>query len=249
MQSFLIALGFLTILPVGVKDASEEKIARSMAYFPLAGLLLGVILTSTGNLLSFFAFKTLPISIILTVLLALLTGGLHLDGLTDTIDALASRKNKEECLVIMRQAQVGAIGVLGLICVLLLKIALVSSIISVSRPTALLLMCVLSRWAQVFSVRSFAYARDNGKAKVFFNRMNNKIFIIAGFSALFLSVWLLRLNGLNLFIMTSIFTFFCGRVFTLRFGGLTGDTIGAINEITEIFVLFILIVLNALSNA
>ena len=81
MKNFLRALSFLTILPVGQIRLSEEKeLARSMAFFPLVGLVVGLLLTAGYYLFSLFLPKSITLWFILG-LLALLTRGLHLDGL------------------------------------------------------------------------------------------------------------------------------------------------------------------------
>src|SRR3989338_5804758 len=128
MSSFLFALQFLTIIPVNIRHIDEKRSAKAVIFFPLVGLFLGLILAAVNNLLLFFKFEGLLINTILVISLAILTGGLHLDGLADTFDALLSRKNKEQMLEIMRDSHIGAMGVLSLISVILLKISLLSTI-------------------------------------------------------------------------------------------------------------------------
>ncbi len=84
MRRFLTALGFLTIFPSPAhSDFEENELGRSMALFPLVGLLIGCILFVINAILSPF-FSDGLVNIILIASLALLTGGLHLDGFMDT---------------------------------------------------------------------------------------------------------------------------------------------------------------------
>lgn len=242
MFSFLTAIQFLTIIPIKKNRFRDDNMAKSCVFFPLVGLFIGLILFILYKPLASF-LSPLTCSAIIVVFLATITGGIHLDGLADTFDALAANKDKTGKLEVMRDSHIGAIGTVSLISVIILKILLLSEISDLNKFPALLSICVLSRWAQVFCIHKFNYARTKGKAEVFFTGMNSKIFILAGFIALFLSILLLQLNGLNLFILMSIFVFLLGRFFSSKFDGLTGDTIGAISELSEIFVLFVLIVL------
>ncbi|MBS3921456.1 MAG: adenosylcobinamide-GDP ribazoletransferase, partial [Deltaproteobacteria bacterium] len=115
MKDFLRAISFLTILPVGKSlSFGEKELARSMAFFPLVGLVIGLLLALGYYLLSFL----LPKAIVLWLtigFLVFLTRGLHLDGFADTIDGLASGGSREKILEVMRDSRIGAFGVIGLI--------------------------------------------------------------------------------------------------------------------------------------
>ncbi|MFA5403215.1 MAG: adenosylcobinamide-GDP ribazoletransferase, partial [Candidatus Omnitrophota bacterium] len=112
MNSFLLALQFLTVIPLKIKGVTEEKLARATLYFPLVGLLIGLVLFQINLGLFILNFPSFTISIILIVFLAGLTGGLHLDGLSDSADAFLSGRSKEEMLNIMRDPHSGVMGVL-----------------------------------------------------------------------------------------------------------------------------------------
>lgn len=236
-KSFLLSLQFLTIIPIKVNYVKDKDLANSLVFYPLIGFLLGLILVLTNNILLILKFKQLTISIILVVFLVVLTGGIHLDGLADTFDAFLSRKNKEEMLTIMRDSHIGVMGVLSLISVLLLKIAFLFSL-NISLKVTLFLMCILSRWALVLSIFLFPYARQEGKAKVFTQGINFKIFFLATMITLLLITLIAPITGLLgfLFVLTS--TCLIGKFINNKINGVTGDTLGAINELTELIILF-----------
>jgi len=238
MRSFLLALQFLTIIPVKIRHLNEQKLSESIIYFPIVGLLLGLILLLANKLLFFLNFESFFINIILVILLLILTGGLHLDGLADTFDAFLSRKDKDEKLKIMRDSHIGVMGVLSLICIILLKIAFLSSINMSVKTIALLLMCTLSRWTLVLSMILFPYARQEGKAKVFIQGINLKIFFLATIITLCSVALVWQLKGLLVFLTTAISAYIMGKFIKRKIDGITGDTLGAINELIEIFVLF-----------
>jgi len=237
MTSFLFALQFLTLIPVRIKNINPQKVSLSLVYFPIVGLLLGLVLAGVYYLLQIFGLAPLSTDIILVVLLIILTGGLHLDGLADTADAFCSGKDKEGMLKIMRDSHAGVMGVLGLTSVILLKIAFLYSISATTKLTALLLMCLLSRWSQVSAMFFFPYARTEGKARIFMQQINFRIFIFSTFIALVCSLAVWELKGLMLMLTVGLVTYLMARFINSRIQGLTGDTLGAIGELTELFIL------------
>lgn len=238
MKIFLLALQFLTIIPVKVKQVDEKRIAGSVVYFPLVGLLLGLILTGADRFLYFLGFEQFFINIVLVVSLIVLTGGIHLDGLADTTDAFLSRKNKEEMLRIMRDSRIGAMGVLSLISIILLKVALLSSLNVSLKTTSLLLMCILSRWALVLSMFLFPYARQEGKAKSFIQGADLRVFIFSTIFTLSCVIALCKTQGLLLMLIMAAASYIIVRLISNKIGGITGDTLGATNELIETVVLF-----------
>lgn len=243
MKSLLLALQFLTVIPLKIKAANEAEISRAQIYFPAVGLILGLILGLVNIFLSVLEFPQFAINIILVALLAILTGGLHLDGLADTADALLSGKDKDGMLSIMRDAHIGAMGVISLICIMLLKIAFLSSLNMQSKIMPLVLMCILSRWALVFVIFLFPYARQEGKAKVFKEGASLKITALSTVITLVLVLLAGQLKGLLVFAAVAPTAYLTAKAISRKFDGLTGDTLGAINEITELTVLFCLCIL------
>ncbi len=245
IKRFLLALQFLTTIPVKFRTVQEKEMQESAIYFPLVGLFLGLILVVTDYLLSFINFTLILVSVILIILLIILTGGLHLDGLADTFDAFLSRKNKEETLRIMQDSHIGTMGGLAIISIILLKIALLYSIGVLLRPLALVLMCILSRWSLVLAMFLFNYARQEGKAKVFIQGMNLKIFILATIIALVSALVIWKIKGLMIMIIVALVTYLTGKVISNKIGGITGDILGAMNEIAEVVILLSIYILKA----
>jgi adenosylcobinamide-GDP ribazoletransferase len=237
MNNFLSALQFLTIIPIKLRVLKEEKLCSSMFYFPLVGLLLGMALVGINSILLKLGFEQFATSIILVVILTGLTGGLHLDGLSDTSDALLSAKSREEMLTIMRDSHIGAMGALAIICIVLLKISFLSSISANLRPISLILMCVLGRWSMVFSMFLFPYARKEGKAKAFIEGINFKILISAALMALACVFFTGRIKGVFIFMIVTAAAYLIAKFINHKLNGITGDTLGAINELTETLTL------------
>ncbi|MCX5696121.1 MAG: adenosylcobinamide-GDP ribazoletransferase [Candidatus Omnitrophica bacterium] len=239
MSSFLLAVQFLTLIPLKIKDAGEKKIAKAAAYFPLVGLLIGLVLLGINYIISILNFPSFTSNVILVVALIALTGGMHLDGLSDTADAFLSNKPKDEMLAIMRDPHIGVMGVLSVISVILLKIGLLAALQAPLKITALLLMCLLSRWSVVAAIFLFPYARREGKAKIFMQGRTPGIFVLALISVLVFSFAIWQIKGLIALLIIAGFVYLFGRFASRKIGGITGDTLGATIELTEVITLLI----------
>ena len=239
-MGFWTALQFLTIIPAPRRrEITAENFGQSLAYFPLVGLLLGVILLGLNFGLALF----LPSSVVnalLVVSLAFLTGAHHLDGLIDTFDGVMAGKSREERLAIMSDSKVGAFGIVAAILVLLLKYV---SLSSATILPALLLMPTLSRWTMVSIMSAFPYAKTSGMGLAFKQGANWKRLTVSTVIALAVAVIILQIQGLALIAALWLVVFGIASYFRSRLGGLTGDSYGAINELAEVTVLLLIIVI------
>jgi adenosylcobinamide-GDP ribazoletransferase len=238
MRSFLAAIQFLTIIPIRLKRLSEKEIAFAQAYFPAAGFLIGVCLAGTQVLCNALGYSKLSVDILLVVALAFLTGALHLDGIADTFDALASRKDRESMLSIMRDPHTGAGGVVAVTCVLMAKTAFLFRIPSGIEVVVLILVCVLSRWQLVLLMRAFPYARAQGKASGFVKGGGCSVVILSTILAVLCAWGLFVWPGLVLLVSAGACAAAFGAYAGKKFGGITGDILGAAVELTELFLLF-----------
>lgn len=238
MTKLLFAFQFLTIFPLKTaKSPDRETISGSAIFFPVVGLILGLILAGLNTILTRFNFDPLLISALVIVFLIFMTGGLHLDGLADSFDALGSFQEKESALKIMRDSHIGTMGVLSLINVILLKIVILSSLEPFTINASIILMSIAGRYCMTFAIKFFPYAREEGKGKDFFAGMNFKKFISATLIALLFSFFIFKIAGTMILLVSAFFTFLFCRWITKKLGGITGDTLGAVNELVELFVL------------
>lgn len=237
MSGFLFALQFLTIIPIKSEITDPKKVADSLISFPIVGLLLSFILIGINHLLFILGFQGFISNIILILALTALTGSIHLDGLSDTFDALLSGKNKDRMLEIMRDPHIGVMGAISIISVLLLKVSFLSSLSPSIKNNALILMCVLSRWSLVAAVFAFPYARENGKAKIFTANVNLKVFLSATIFTLLYVLLAWGLKGLLVFIIAAWSVYLICNFINKKISGITGDTLGALLELNEVLVL------------
>ena len=242
MKRFIIALQFLTIVRLSRKIQVEpEELGKSMGYFPMVGLVLGLILI----LFNILFLRILPAPVvdgILITILIIFTGALHLDGLADTIDGLAGGSSKEEILHIMRDSNTGAIGVVGLTMTLLLKYAVLMNIPYEIKNQILVVMPVIGRWSMVELSLFSEYARStNGIGLPFTTYLRKREFLFASATAILVSFVLLGIKGIIIMIVIGIFILGSAKFLKVKIGGITGDTFGAINEISEVLVLILVL--------
>jgi adenosylcobinamide-GDP ribazoletransferase len=243
MTNFLRALSFLTILPVGQIRLSEEKeLARSMAFFPLVGLVIGLLLTTGYYLFSLFLPKSITLWLILG-LLALLTRGLHLDGFADTLDGLASGGSKERILEVMRDSRIGAFGVISLIFLIGGKYLALHQISNASVPYSLIVMAVMGRQSMVLVCCRSSYARPNGGlAKPFTENLGYRETVWSSVTAFGIALLVMGVKGILLFFGISLFSLAYRFFFIKKLGGVTGDVLGGANEFAELLCLILLVI-------
>ena len=137
----------------------------------------------------------------------------------------------------MRDPHIGTMGTLSIVFAVVLEIALLSGIDINLKARSLLLMCLLSRWSMVLAMFLFPYARADGKALAFFKNTDLKNFTFASTITLFFVMAIWRLKGLSIFVIVASCAYGAGKFISAKVGGLTGDTLGAVNEITQIIAL------------
>ncbi len=244
MKDFLQALSFLTILPVGASISPEGKdLARSMAFFPFVGLLIGLLLTLACCLFSFLLPR--PIALWLTLgFLALLTRGLHLDGFADTMDGLACGGTREKMLEVMRDSRIGAFGVISLIFLIGAKYLALDQIPNSFIPYSLISMAVMGRNSMVLVCYRSPYARSGeGLAKPFIENLTAREVILSLVSAFGIALLIMNVKGILVFLGVCLFSLAYRAFFIKKLGGITGDILGASNELTELLSILLSIIL------
>lgn len=241
-----ISLGFLTVLPIPIKgELRPADMGKAMTFFPVAGAVIGGILVSADIVLS----SILPgavVNFILIAVLALITGGIHLDGLADTVDGLYGGKTREDALSIMKDSRVGAIGAVSLIIIIGIKYTALLSLPQTyphgAKYAALLLMPLLSRWSMVLTACLSEYARKSGGTGKDFVETVSPLSLLT--STIFASVaagLLMGWRGGLVILFIGGITFIGAIYFKKRLGGVTGDVLGAVNEVNEVMVLLLML--------
>jgi adenosylcobinamide-GDP ribazoletransferase len=241
--SFLAALKFLTIIPLpGRREVSPEALGRSIVYFPLVGVIIGLILVGLNWLLGWL-LPSAVVNVLLVVALAALSGALHLDGFIDTCDGMAGGKTVEERWRVMEDSRAGSFGIIGVCLLLLVKYVSLNAVPARWLMPTLVLMPVVSRWAMVYAVFAYPYAKPSGLGTVFKQGASWPRFTIATVITLAVAVILAQLNGFIIMVAIWVIVAAMATYLKGRLGGLTGDTYGAINEVAEVLVLILVCLL------
>jgi adenosylcobinamide-GDP ribazoletransferase len=238
MRGLVTALRTLTLVPVPGREAAPLN--RALTWFPVAGLLLGLLQYGAARavMLATRGCWAEGAAVITAVLGVVLTRGLHLDGLADTADALGALRDREKALRIMKDSSTGAFGVTALVVDLLARFVCVKALLVADAAAWILAAAVISRTLQAAMAGLNDYARgEGGTGAPFIGRAGRAhvlpallvcLVVLAPFrrpawaAALGICWLLMRLYGA-----------WCRR----RFGGLTGDLLGAGNELCELTVL------------
>jgi len=237
MKTLKLALSFLTIIPFpSIGLVSDEEMSRIVVLFPLVGLIVGVanfVLYLIG--LSFWSPSVAAWLWLISN--ALITGGLHLDGWIDTFDALGSRKSRNEMLVIMRDSRIGAMG--GIAAILLLGLKWSLLVESSAAPTLTLIAPIVGRSAVLIATQTFIYIREKGLGHAFTQPLKLKPWIFAMSTLLIPIIVLVDITVLLTALIAVALSILWAWMLSRKFGGLTGDNYGAVNEIAEVLFLFL----------
>lgn len=237
IKKFLTTIGFLTIIPVPGKYSREFR--HSAIFFPITGLLIGLILAGVHFFFSQFTPKLITDFFVLVTLTSI-SGGIHIDGFADTLDGFYGGKDSGSIIRIMDDPHTGSIGMTGIILVLLGKFLLLYSLPDKYIFQALILMAVISRFSMTLPIVISRPAKE-GLGKTFISSSKIQDCLIAGIFAGIAAFLLFKFAGLIIFITVLLFSFICTKLSENKIGGVTGDILGFINEISEILSLLVII--------
>ncbi len=253
MQSLVLMIQFMTRYPIPVTiEFTAERFVQGMKWMPLVGLLAALPATIAFQVADRLLGAELG-AIVAVMVLILITGGLHLDGIADTADGLFCYRSRERMLEIMRDSTLGANGVIAIVLTVFLKYLLLHNIPIRGAALAVLVTPVLGRMALVWHSAVARYAREERGIGDYVNQTGLKqataatcvsLGLVAGMLALWgleprLVAMMVILLHVPTILLAVLFAFYLKR----RLGGITGDTIGATVELAEInaFLVFLLV--------
>ncbi|MGB3367278.1 MAG: adenosylcobinamide-GDP ribazoletransferase [Acidaminobacteraceae bacterium] len=236
MKRLILLTQFLTRIPINKNlDVDVDDFTKGIIYFPVVGAIIGVFLSILYYAFSYLDLELITISTVLVIAEILITGGLHLDGLSDTFDGIYSNRDRERILEIMKDSRIGANGVISLVSLVVLKIALYISVPSQYIIYVIFLMPIFSRAMVPFICYKAIYPRKEGMGNMFIGKVETKSLVITSFILLLSS--LVFIQSIIIIIPMIIFTYLYRAHVTKIIGGITGDVIGASIEIGEIVYL------------
>jgi adenosylcobinamide-GDP ribazoletransferase len=237
LNQFVVAWQFLTIIPVSRRHHAieSEQFAHSMIWFPAVGLAVGGLLVLAMWLFEMGLSRSVSDGLVV-VLLIVLTRGLHLDGLADTIDGWGGGRTPEQRLAIMRDSRIGAMGAMALIADLGLRYLGLSALPEQGRWLAVASMPLVGRWAMAVAGLRMPYARtESGMAQPFLDYLKTEHVLGATILAGIWLGWCFGLTGaLSVLALSGLMARGIALLSGRLCGGLTGDVFGLINEVAEV---------------
>ncbi len=238
MNIFLGALIFLTRIPVGKQYVfSAKDLPRSTTYFPIVGLIVGLL----GGVVLFCADIFVPP--VLAVLLSMgvtmaVTGAIHEDGLADAADGLIGGIEPTRRLEIMKDSRLGTYGAVVLWFSLTAKLFFLTALLERGVFTAVAALIVahgLGRAATVALLYGHPYVgSDESKGSRFGNAVTLKEFVTALLAPVLLTFALLGSKAILLLVVAAVATWAAGNYFQKKIGGISGDCLGAANQLVEL---------------
>ncbi len=251
-MSFLSALQFLTIIPLSWRHRTfPEELGGSTAYFPLVGLIIGLLLAGLNWLFGLILPRSI-VNAFLIVLLAGITGARHLNGFIHSCDGLTGHKTIEERRRVVKDTRVGAFGITGVVLLLLVKYISLSNLPGHISMPLLVFMPVVSRWAMVYAIFTGVHAPPSAPGEVLKRGTTWPRFTIATvitFAIALVFIPLFQLTGLVILFGIWLITVVMALIIKNRFAGLSNAHYGAVNEVAEVSAIIIAVLLAELGLA
>ena len=228
-SGFALAFSMLTIIPFfKVHNFYKGINGYAVMSYPLVGFVLGGFLYGI-YLLLLGHFAAMHLAIIVFALWVLITGALHLDGLSDTLDGLFVPK--ERSLEVMKDPNTGGMGMVFTATFLILK---ASSLATFESFYLLPVILMLSRFNAVIAIYFYEYLSPNGMSTLAKEEFTHKQFIITMLSTALLCF---MFNSAYLLVFSLLTFFLIQKFFVRRYGGFTGDIYGFTIEVSELVML------------
>ncbi|TCD47453.1 adenosylcobinamide-GDP ribazoletransferase [Chlorobium sp. N1] len=237
LKGLVTALRTLQVFTVPGREA--RSFSSALYWFPLVGLLLGLLLAGLGWLGREAGWDGLGAALAVVGALVL-TRGMHADGLADVADGFWGGRDRDAALRIMKDPSVGSYGALALGSMLLLKWVVLERLIAAGQFGWIVCGVILARTAQVQLAVWLPYARSGGgTARGFVEGAGPGHALLSGLAAFLLTVLLFRpapAETLLAFAVAGLVVLSVGWLSLRKIGGITGDVLGAVSEVTEIAV-------------
>jgi adenosylcobinamide-GDP ribazoletransferase len=228
-RSLRLAVGFLTRLPVNPREFKPTDLGAAVCFFPVVGIIYGFLTWGLFTLGT--RYTTEGIAAWLTVFgVAFVNGYIHWDGFADTADGLGSL-DPERSRAIMKDSRLGAFGGMALIFLIVGKIVALQGL-SKYPVTVFIAIATLARWGMACQIYTQPSVSE-GLLRAFKPQRGKRDFWLATA----LTVIIISFAGLIslFFLAVVLITLVIGNCFIRkRFGGITGDILGACNELMEL---------------
>jgi adenosylcobinamide-GDP ribazoletransferase len=235
-SELIVAIQFLTRIPVPSLDYREDSLAGAVKFFPLVGVLVGGLAALFHGVIGNH-LPRLVSAFVVVLFLVLVTGCLHEDGLADVADGFGGGQTRERILLILRDSRIGSYGAAALCLSLVGRVALIASIPNGLVARYLIVAAVLCRWTALPLSYFLPAAREREGQGVRIARRTTRASLLFGtIFALTIAAFLLRWFAVAPVIAASLIALLSGRFYRRKIGGMTGDCFGATTQVAEIAI-------------
>jgi adenosylcobinamide-GDP ribazoletransferase len=237
LRVFLTAVMFLTRLPCPSWVGHEpEYLAKSSVYFPLVGIIVGAIGAIAWLLTGWIATPLLA-AIVATAATIWATGAFHEDGLADSFDGIGGGWTRDQMLEIMKDSRIGTYGMVALLLVIIAKLHAIASLGSWKAAAAIVAAHAIGRCSSLPLIYWLPYVQHSGsKSKPFAASVDRSMLSIACVATSIGTLLLLSISGLIVLVIAILVTLLGGLYLRRVLGGITGDTLGCVNQLCELSV-------------
>ena len=235
INSFLIVLSFISIIPAPIPEWTPKNLRYFCVMLPAVGVIFGGFWAVFWNILSWPGLSPILRGFMMMLLTLALTGGLHLDGLMDTCDAVFSHRDRETRLKILSDTHAGSFAVMSCVIILMAKTLLFSELLTLNpNPLTLITVPIYSRLGMSLLLNNLPFAKSGGLAVILGSSRHKRDNILLLMMFVLLSVVSIKIIPAMMILCVMLHVIICVKIF----GGITGDLLGAFVESSEIIMLF-----------
>ncbi len=234
-------------------DWEKENMKYAMCFFPWVGAVIGVCVYLWGRFAGNIPVGSILYAAVLTLIPIFITGGIHLDGLLDTADALSSWQTRERRLEILKDSHTGAFAIITCCMYFIAYFGFSSELFEMQRIEGIGVIAIgffLSRCLSGFSVTAFPCAKDSGLAATFANgadkKRAGKVLIAEGILAIAVMIWVSIPLGIAALVAALLTFWWYHHMSVEKFGGITGDLAGCFLQVCELMILVAVVVVEKL---
>ena len=249
INACIIAFAMYSKIPMPKADWNKENMKYAMCFFPWVGAVIGACFYLWGHFAGQIPVEQTLYAVVLTLLPVLITGGIHLDGLLDTADALSSYQPKERRLEILKDSHAGAFAIILCCMYFLAYFGFASELLEITETEGLEVVAAgffFSRCLSGFAVTAFPCAKGSGLVATFANGADKKragiILLVEGVLAAVFLLWLSIPLGAAAIVAAMLTFLWYYHLSVEKFGGITGDLAGCFLQVCELMMLIAVVV-------
>lgn len=251
INACIIAFAMYSKIPMPRADWNKENMKYAMCFFPGVGAVIGASFYLWGRFAGQIPVGKTLYAVLLTLIPVLISGGIHVDGLLDTADALSSYQPKERRLEILKDSHAGAFAIIVCCMYFLAYFGFASELFFIAESNMKGLGVVatgffLSRCLSGFAVTAFPCAKGSGLVATFANGADRKragiILLMEGVLGTFFLLWLSIPLGAAVIVAAMLTFLWYHHMSVEKFGGITGDLAGCFLQVCELMILIAVVV-------